>query len=129
MPNYFQIPSCTAKLWSGHDFETHTHTYRERERERERESERVRERERERWTNSTCLSTISLREHKNTAFMMLMITATLSSEIYPFGTLSDVLYDSDNHSPTISFTVKNQLLQLCTARTGFRYWSLYGYTL
>ena len=25
------------------------------------------------------------------------------------------------------YYIENQLLQLCTARTGFRYWSLYGY--
>ena len=26
MPNYFQIPSCTAKLWPGHDSGIHKHT-------------------------------------------------------------------------------------------------------
>ena len=25
VPNYFQIPSYTTKLWPGHDSETHTH--------------------------------------------------------------------------------------------------------
>ena len=27
VPNFFQIPLCTAKLWPGHDSGTHTNTH------------------------------------------------------------------------------------------------------
>ena len=47
MPNYFQIPSCTAKLWPGHDSGTHTQTHTHTDR-----------------VNSICPSAVSWRGHK-----------------------------------------------------------------